>query len=120
VYQIPRTEEDLRKRLELATTMSMVGGVTGVFMALQAVKDEIAAVNPQYAENIENIWRFARANDLRAAEVITDAKGDRSRKAHQQDDPDLYLRIVDRSRHHRARRGSISRARRWCTSSWSC
>ena len=43
VYQIPRTEEDLRKRLELATTMSMVGGVTGVFMALQAVKDEIKA-----------------------------------------------------------------------------
>jgi len=97
VYQIPRTEEDLRKRLELATTMSIVGGVTGVFMALQSVKDEIAAVNPQYAENIENIWRYARSNDLRAAEVITDAKGDRSRKAHQQDDPDLYLRIVDRS-----------------------
>ena len=48
-------------------------------------------------ENIENLWRFARENDLRAAEVITDAKGDRARRAHQQDDPDLYLRIVDRS-----------------------
>lgn len=97
VYQIPRSEEDLRKRLELATSMSIVGGVTGVFMALQSVKDEVGEVNPQYAENIENIWHYARANDLRAAEVITDAKGDRSRKAHQQDDPDLYLRIIDRS-----------------------
>jgi 4-hydroxybutyryl-CoA dehydratase / vinylacetyl-CoA-Delta-isomerase len=97
VFQIPRTEEDLRKRLELATQMSIVGGVTGVYMALQSVKDEVAQVNPRYAENIENLWRFARENDLRAAEVITDAKGDRARRAHQQDDPDLYLRIVDRS-----------------------
>jgi 4-hydroxybutyryl-CoA dehydratase/vinylacetyl-CoA-Delta-isomerase len=97
VYQIPRTEEDLQKRLELAAQMSIVGGVTGVYMALQSVKDEVAAVNPKYAENIENLWRYARKNDLRAAEVITDAKGDRARKAHEQDDPDLYVRIVDRS-----------------------
>ena len=97
VFQIPRTEEDLRKRLELATQMSIAGGVTGVYMALQSVKDEVAQVNPRYAENIENLWRYARENDLRAAEVITDAKGDRARRAHQQDDPDLYLRIVDRS-----------------------
>ena len=97
VFQIPRSEEDLQQRIRLATEMSIVGGVTGVYMALQSVKDEVAAVNPRYAENIENLWRYARDNDLRAAEVITDAKGDRSRRAHQQDDPDLYLRIVDRS-----------------------
>jgi len=97
VFQIPKSEEDLARRLELATEMSIVGGVTGVYMALQSVKDEVAAVNPRYAENIENLWRYARDNDLRAAEVITDAKGDRSRRANQQDDPDLYLRIVDRS-----------------------
>jgi 4-hydroxybutyryl-CoA dehydratase/vinylacetyl-CoA-Delta-isomerase len=96
VYQIPRTEEDLKARLELAKDLSIVGGVTGVFMALQSVKDEVAAVNPQYAENIENLWRHARKHDLRAAEVITDAKGDRARKAHEQDDPDLYVRIVSR------------------------
>jgi len=42
------------------------------------------------------MYRHARDNDLRAAEVITDAKGDRKRKAHEQDDPDLYLRIVER------------------------
>jgi 4-hydroxybutyryl-CoA dehydratase/vinylacetyl-CoA-Delta-isomerase len=97
VFQIPRSEADLLQRVKLASHMSIVGGVTGVYMALQSVKDEVAAVNPRYAENIENLWRYARDNDLRAAEVITDAKGDRSRRAHQQDDPDLYLRIVDRS-----------------------
>ena len=44
VYQIPRTEEDLRKRLELATTMSIVGGVTGVFMALESTPGALAEV----------------------------------------------------------------------------
>jgi len=96
VFQVPRTEEDLLARVTLARRMSIVGGVTGVYMALLSVKDEVGAANPRYAENIERLWRTARDQDLRAAEVITDAKGDRSRKAHQQDDPDLYLRIVER------------------------
>ena len=97
VFQVPRTEEDLQARIKLAHNMSMVGGVTGVYMALLSIKDEVAQVNPRYAENIEAMYRYARANDLRGAEVITDAKGDRSRKAHEQDDPDLYLRIVERN-----------------------
>ena len=97
VFQIPRSEADLEKRIELMHDMSIVGGVTGVFMALMSVKDAVAEVNPQYAANIERMYRHVRDNDLRAAEVITDPKGDRSRRAHEQDDPDLYLRIVSRS-----------------------
>ena len=97
VFQIPRAEADLHKRIELMHDMSIVGGVTGVFMALMSVKDAVAEVNPQYAENIERMYRYVRDNDLRAAEVITDPKGDRSRRAHEQDDPDLYLRIVKRT-----------------------
>lgn len=97
VYQVPTTEEELHTRLELGRQMSIVGGVTGVYMALLQIRDALAAVNPQYAENIENMYRYARDNDLRAAEVITDAKGDRSKKAHEQIDPDLYVRIVDRT-----------------------
>jgi 4-hydroxybutyryl-CoA dehydratase/vinylacetyl-CoA-Delta-isomerase len=97
VFQIPRSEADLEKRVELMHDMSIVGGVTGVFMALMSVKDAVAEVNPQYADNIERMYRYVRDNDLRAAEVITDPKGDRSRRAHEQDDPDLYVRIVSRS-----------------------
>lgn len=96
VFQIPRSEDDLKKRVELMHDMSIVGGVTGVMMALMSVKDQVAAVNPQYAENIERLYKHVRDNDLRAAEVITDAKGDRSRRAHEQDDPDLYMRIISR------------------------
>ena len=97
VFQIPRSEADLAARVELMHDMSIVGGVTGVFMALMSVKDAVAEVNPQYAANIERMYRYVRDNDLRAAEVITDPKGDRSRRAHEQDDPDLYVRIVKRS-----------------------
>jgi len=96
VYQIPASEQDLLDRMRMASQLSIVGGVTGVFMALMSVRDEVAAVNPQYAENIQSLYHLARDRDLRAAEVITDAKGDRSRRANQQDDPDLYVRIVDR------------------------
>jgi 4-hydroxybutyryl-CoA dehydratase/vinylacetyl-CoA-Delta-isomerase len=98
VYQLPRSEDDLKKRMELLTNMSIVGGVTGVFMALLQIVDPLRKVNAQFADNIENMYRYARKHDLRAAEVITDAKGDRSRKANEQDDPDLYLRIVERNK----------------------
>lgn len=97
IYQMPRSEEDLHRRLAMAHELSIVGGVTGVYMALLNVVDDVKAVAPQYAENILNMYDYARGHDLRAAEVITDAKGDRSRRAHEQDDPDLYVRIVDRN-----------------------
>lgn len=97
VFQIPLGEEDLAKRVEMMDHMSIVGGVTGVMMALMSVKDAVAEVEPRYAANIERLYRHVRDNDLRAAEVITDPKGDRSRRAHEQDDPDLYVRIVRRT-----------------------
>ncbi len=96
IYQIPRSEDDLGTRVELMQHTSIGTLVTGVYMALMSVKDDVGRVNPQYAENIERMYRYCRDNDLRAAEVITDPKGDRKRRAHEQDDPDLYVRIVER------------------------
>ena len=96
IYQIPRSSEDLAKRIELLSHTSIGTAVSGVYMALMSVKDQVALVNPRYAENIERMYRYCRDNDLRAAEVITDPKGDRKRRAHEQDDPDLYVRIVER------------------------
>jgi 4-hydroxybutyryl-CoA dehydratase / vinylacetyl-CoA-Delta-isomerase len=97
IYQIPRSEKDLGDRIAMMGHSAISTLTTGVFMALMSVKDQVGAVNPKYAENIERMYRFSRDNDLRAAEVITDPKGDRKRRAHEQDDPDLYLRIVERN-----------------------
>ena len=98
IYQIPRNEGDLATRIEMMKHTSIGTLVSGVYMALMSVKDEVAQVNPQCADNIERMYRYCRDNDLRAAEVITDPKGDRKRRAHEQDDPDLYVRIVDRNK----------------------
>jgi 4-hydroxybutyryl-CoA dehydratase/vinylacetyl-CoA-Delta-isomerase len=95
IYQIPRASRSRQARRTAAHT-GIGTAVSGVYMALMSVKDQVAAVNPQYAENIERMYRYCRDNDLRAAEVITDPKGDRKRRAHEQDDPDLYVRIVER------------------------
>lgn len=97
IFQIPRNEKDLNTRVEMMHELSIVGGVTAVYMALMSVKDAVAEVNPAYAANIERMYKYVRDNDLRAAEVITDPKGDRSKRAHEQTDPDLYVRIVKRT-----------------------
>ncbi len=98
IFQVPRSEKDLADRVEMMGHSAISTLTTGVFMALMSVKDQVAEVNPQYAENIERMYRYCRDHDLRAAEVITDPKGDRKRRAHEQDDPDLYLRIVARNK----------------------
>ena len=98
IYQIPRSGADLDSRIEMLKHTSIGTAVSGVYMALMSVKDEVAQVNPQCAANIDRMYRYCRDNDLRAAEVITDPKGDRKRRAHEQDDPDLYVRIVDRNK----------------------
>jgi 4-hydroxybutyryl-CoA dehydratase/vinylacetyl-CoA-Delta-isomerase len=98
IYQIPGSEKDLADRVELMGHSTISTLTTGVFMALMSVKDQVAEANPQYAKNIERMYKYARDNDLRAAEVITDPKGDRKRRAHEQDDPDLYVRIIDRNK----------------------
>jgi 4-hydroxybutyryl-CoA dehydratase/vinylacetyl-CoA-Delta-isomerase len=98
IYQVPRNEQDLGTRIEMMKHTSIGTLVSGVYMALMSVKDDVAQVNPQCAANIERMYRYCRDNDLRAAEAITDAKGDRKRRAHEQDDPDLYVRIVDRNK----------------------
>jgi 4-hydroxybutyryl-CoA dehydratase/vinylacetyl-CoA-Delta-isomerase len=75
IFQIPRSAEDLAKRIELLMHTSIGTAVSGVFMALMTVKDQVARVNPQCGENIERMYRYCRDNDLRGAEVITDPKG---------------------------------------------
>ena len=96
VYKVPRTPQDLEAWMELPEITGPGTIVTLVMMALWNVKGEVAAINPRYAENIERLYRHCRDNDLRVGEAITDAKGDRSRRPREQDDPDMYMRIVER------------------------
>lgn len=94
-----RTKEDLHKFVEME--MSMEGDEHGAVLAglcsLQILSRKMDAKNGTgYSKRIDKYldW-FARA-DIHAAFAMTDAKGDRSKGPSAQEDPDLFLRVVER------------------------
>src|SRR5260370_23790864 len=55
IYEIPRNEKELQARGEMMGHSAISTPTTGVFLALMSVKDQVAEVNPQYAQNIERM-----------------------------------------------------------------
>ena len=49
-----------------------------------------------YHENFRKFAAYVQENDLTVDGAMTDPKGDRSKAPHAQDDPDLFLRVVER------------------------
>ena len=49
-----------------------------------------------YHENFKKFMIYCQDNDLTVDGAMTDPKGDRSKAPHQQADPDLFLRVVER------------------------
>lgn len=49
-----------------------------------------------YHENFLKFLKYAQENDLTVDGAMTDPKGDRSRAPHAQEDPDLFLHVVER------------------------
>lgn len=49
-----------------------------------------------YHENFRKFMTYCQANDLTVDGAMTDVKGDRSKAPHAQEDPDLFLRVVER------------------------
>ena len=50
----------------------------------------------RYHENFRKFMTYVQDNDLTVDGAMTDPKGDRSKAPHQQADPDLFLRVVER------------------------
>ena len=49
-----------------------------------------------YHENFKKFMNYCATNDLTVDGAMTDPKGDRSKAPHAQEDPDMYLRVVER------------------------
>lgn len=96
LFQIPTTPEDLEARFALMCQLSPVSGAIGALFSLMNSRDLLAGADPVYAKRIDKLFTHCRNNDLRVAQVVTDPKGDRSRGPLEQDDPDLYLRVVEK------------------------
>lgn len=103
-YRIPRSAEDLSARSRLTEAATRQGATLLVLMkgigadALFALMRILSrADESQGLERLQAFYERCRDNDLALAVAQTDVKGDRSRRPHEQSDPDLYLRVVDQT-----------------------
>lgn len=93
--QTPESAEALRHHSDMQVDQLTHGTFT-CYMTLLTAGDRIAAVRPQGREAIQLYVTEARRRDIRLVECITDAKGDRSLPPAKQNDPDAYLRVIER------------------------
>lgn len=93
----PRSVEELRERIPRYVETDMVADVTYQSLAtILTAAPKIMSAQPANAEKMSAYVERSLQQDIRIAECITDAKGDRSRRPAEQADPDAYLRVVDR------------------------
>ena len=101
---IHRSQDDLLKKQEMTRiacqrTPACIQRCMGVDMlnALSVVTHEIdEAKGTEYHPRFVEYLKYFQKNDLVGCAAQTDVKGDRSLRPHQQADPDMYLRIVER------------------------
>lgn len=95
---VPRSQDELRGKVELVHHAGMMAHVTYTsIMTLATVAGRIKDTAPQYIERINGFIEDAQRRDIRITQCITDSKGDRSRPPSRQDDPDQYVHVVDRT-----------------------
>lgn len=98
LYMIPETAQDLDRRHEILGELGMVAHITStVLLAMVSSAPQLGELNPEYRRRIFEFIDYCRKNDLRCAETITDAKGNRKLRPAQQDDPDFYVHMVERN-----------------------
>ena len=93
----PRSVEELRERATIVHTMDLALAVTyGSLMTLLTAAPRLSGIDPVYKHRLAAYVDDATRCDIRIAECITDAKGNRTLPPSQQHDPDVYVRVVDR------------------------
>ena len=105
-FTVPRTVAELRDRCELLVGFDVTLSLSAVAMALLTSASTLSESDAGAGERIHAWFDDCATRDVRFAELITDAKGDRSLSPSKQDDPDLYVRVVDRDRNGVVIRGA--------------
>src|SRR5262247_2126822 len=103
-FLIPRTQEDLAARrrahrLWADATFGLMGRspdhVPGFITGFAMCPDLFARQGQRFADHVVRYHAWLRDHDLYAAYVIIPPHIDRSRPAHQQEDPHLYAGVVE-------------------------
>lgn len=81
-------------------------GIDGLMAMSIVTYDTDQALGTNYHERFMKYFRYYQERDLMLAGAVTDAKGDRSLRPHQQADPDLYVRVVEKRKDGIIVRGS--------------
>jgi len=94
--KVPGSIAELREQVELHETVDLLTHVTyASIMTLLTAADRIEETLPENAARIRAWVADAQQRDVRITQCITDAKGDRSRRPGNQDDPDQFVRVVE-------------------------
>ncbi len=87
------------KRLMFQKTGTCTGGRCAGWTALNAMYvttyDMDEALGTDYHQRFLAWLKDAQRRDITVSGALTDPKGDRTKKPHQQDDPDMNLRVVE-------------------------
>lgn len=101
---IPQTQADLVNKVKM---LRVAGQITGTcfqrcvgmdaLITLYSVTYDIdQKYGTDYHERFKRFLIYTQDNDLMSDGAMTDPKGDRSKPPHQQHDPDLFVRVVER------------------------
>jgi 4-hydroxybutyryl-CoA dehydratase/vinylacetyl-CoA-Delta-isomerase len=101
---VPRSLDDLDKRRWMNVLMSQTVGTchircvgTEAIHALAGVTYAMEQkLGTEYHQRFNNFLRYMQENDLTCSEPQTDVKGDRSRSPSEQEDPDVYVHVVEK------------------------
>lgn len=101
---VPQNQEDLVKKVKL---MRLVGQITGACFQRCVGLDAMSALSSVtydidqkhgtcYHERLKSFLIETQDRDLMSCGAMTDPKGNRSKHPHEQHDPDLFVRVVER------------------------
>ncbi|MGN0363284.1 MAG: 4-hydroxyphenylacetate 3-hydroxylase family protein [Bilifractor sp.] len=101
---IHQSTDDLRKKVKMQRLMGQKTAACfqrcvgmDAFNAIFSTTYECdQAHGTHYHENFLKFMKYVQKNDLVVDGAMTDPKGDRAKAPHDQTDPDLYLRVVER------------------------
>src|SRR4051812_28042522 len=96
-FRIPRSGADIEHRGRLIEATSALGGgsIVRKEVGTDALFALLSALEGDELERAQAYHAYCRSADVAIAVAQTDVKGDRSLAPHEQDDPDLYLHVVD-------------------------
>jgi len=97
--------EDLLLKVDMIRTMVSESGCpclcrcvgSDALSTIGIISSEIdKALGTNYYQRYLDYLKYFQERDITAAGAVTDAKGDRSLRPHQQPDPDLYVHLVEK------------------------